>query len=105
MSAAEDWGLHVNETGIFASGIARDRWLDFILRCAPERLTMLGLWPGGGEWHVMCGTRADAAEALETFLGVGFHESHVKVRRLSACRQAVQRKRESALERPAEVPR
>jgi hypothetical protein len=84
-ATATDWGLYVNECAIFASGIAADRWADFTLRAKGGRLTMLWTGPGGGEWHVMCGTKADAAEALETFLGVGFHKSHVKAARLSAC--------------------
>lgn len=83
---ADDWGLLVNEAGIFATGIAEDRWLDFTLRAKDERLTMLALCPAGGEWHVMCGSREDAREAHETFLEVGFHKGHVKVARLSVCR-------------------
>jgi hypothetical protein len=82
---AADWGVFVNETGIFASGIARDRWVDFTLRVQGNRLTALGLWAGGGEWHVMCGSRDDARETLDLFLEVGFHKSHVKVARLSTC--------------------
>jgi hypothetical protein len=84
-ATATDWGLFVNECGIFASRIAADRWVDFTLRAKDGRLTMLGMTPGGGEWHVMCGAKADATDALETFLGVGFHKSHVKPARLSAC--------------------
>lgn len=85
MTAAEDWGLYVNEVGIFASRIAADRWLDFTFRAREGRLTMLTTSPAGGEWHVMCGARADAAEARDLFLEVGFHKNHVKVARLSAC--------------------
>jgi hypothetical protein len=84
-TAPEDWGLYVNECAIFASTIAVDRWIDFTLRAKGGRLTMLSMGPGGGEWHVMCGTRDAAAEALGIFLEVGFHKSHVKVARLSAC--------------------
>jgi hypothetical protein len=91
-----DWGLHVNECAIFASRIAMDRWLDFTSRVAAGRLTMLWMGPGGGEWHVMCGTREAAAEALGIFLDVGFHKSHVKVARLSAC-QAKRARRELTL--------
>jgi hypothetical protein len=99
--AADDWGLHVNECGILASGIAMDRWLDFTFRAKDGRLAMLWTGPGGGEWHVMCGTKAEAAEALETFLGVGFHRSHVKVARLSACVAKVAERRRRVDDRMA----
>jgi hypothetical protein len=89
VSAATDWGLWVNESGIFASGIARDRWIDFTLRAQGNRLTALGLWAGGGEWHVMCGSREDAREAHALFLEVGFHKAHVRVARLAACQAKV----------------
>jgi len=82
---AADWGLYVNEVGIFATGIAEGRWLDFTFRAKEERLVMLGMCPAGGEWHVMCGTKADAAEAHALFLEVGFHKGHIRVARLSAC--------------------
>lgn len=90
---ADDWGLYVNECGIFASGIAADRWTDFTLRVKDGRLAMLWTGPGGGEWHVMCGAKADAVDAHETFLGVGFHKGHMKVARLSACQAKVAEKR------------
>lgn len=89
MSAADDWGLWVNETGIFASRIAMDRWLDFLSRDKGNRAVVLWAAPCGGEWHVMCGSRDDARDALETFLGVGFHKNHVKVARRSACQAKV----------------
>jgi hypothetical protein len=88
-TATADWGVWVNEVGIFASRIGADRWVDFTLRAKADRLTMLWLGPGGGEWHVMCGTKADAVDAHETFLGVGFHKSHVRVAQLSACQAKV----------------
>lgn len=84
-AAADDWGLYVNECGIFATRIGADRWTCFLSRVAESRLTMLPASPGGGEWHVMCGTREAAAEARETFLEAGFHPGHVKAARLSAC--------------------
>jgi hypothetical protein len=92
-AAPDDWGLYVNECAIFASGIAADRWTDFLFRAKEDRLTMLSMGPGGGEYHVMCGTREAAVEACEIFTDVGFHKSHVKVARLSAC-QAKARERE-----------
>jgi hypothetical protein len=88
-ATAGDWGVWVNEVGIFASGIAADRWLDFWVRAKDERMTMLGCCPAGAEWHVMCGTRADAVEARDLFVEVGFHKGHVKVARLSACQAKV----------------
>lgn len=88
-SDADDWGVWVNECGIFASRIGLDRWLDFQARAKPERLIALWMGPGGGEWHLMCGSRADATEARQLFTEVGFHATHVKVARLSACRKKV----------------
>ena len=90
--AAADWGLLVNEVGIFSTGIAQDRWLDFTLRAKDKRLTPLALCPAGGEWHVMCGSRDDARETLGLFLEVGFHKNHVKVARLSACQAKAARR-------------
>jgi hypothetical protein len=86
---ANDWGLHVNECGIFASGLGKGRWLDFLSRDRDNRATLLWAAPDGGEWHVMCGIKADAAEARDLFLEVGFHKSHVRVARLSACQAKV----------------
>lgn len=88
--APDDWGVWVNECGIFASRIGADRWVDFTMRCKPaSRLTCLWLGPGGGEWHVMCGTKEAATEARDLFVEVGFHTAHLKVARLSACRAKV----------------
>lgn len=86
--AAGDWGLYVNECAIFATGIGADKWVEFWLRVPQGRLTMLWMGPGGGEWHVMFGTREDAAEAHQVFLEQGLHKGHVKVARLSACQRA-----------------
>jgi hypothetical protein len=82
---ASDWGVWVNECGIFASNIGVGKWLYFQGRDRHDRLTMLSMGPGGGEWHVMCGTKEAAAEGLEIFIEQGIHKSHVKVARLSAC--------------------
>jgi len=89
VSAANDWGLWVNECGIFASRIAADRWTDFLLRAKEGRLAMLWSGPGGGEWHVMCGSREEAREVREVFTEAGFRKNHVKVARLSACKAKV----------------
>jgi hypothetical protein len=91
-TAAEDWGLFVNECAIFASGIAADRWAGFLLRVSGGRLTMLSMSAGGGEYHVMCGTRDAAREAREIFTGAGFHKSHVTVTRLAACQEKARRR-------------
>jgi hypothetical protein len=77
----DDWGLLVNECRIFATGIGVDRWLDFQFRARDDRLVMLAMGPGGGEWHVMCGSREDAVEARDLFIEMGFHRGHVKVER------------------------
>lgn len=82
---ADDWGLWVDETGILACGRGEAKWLYFLGRAGDGRLTVLWGGPCGGEWHVMCGSRPAAAEALDIFMEAGFHKNHVKVRRLSAC--------------------
>jgi hypothetical protein len=41
----------------------------------------------------MCGTKDAAREAHETFLGVGFHRTHVKVARLSTCQAKTEKQR------------
>jgi hypothetical protein len=89
---ATDWGLWVNEVGIFASGHGKGKWLNFLGR-ASDRLTMLWAGPCGGEWHVMCVTKDAAAEARETFLEVGFHRAHVRAARLSACQAKVEKQK------------
>lgn len=89
MAEADDWGVHVNECAILATRIGWDKWIDFQGRVKDGRLTMLWLGPGGGEWHLMCGTKADATEARDLFVEVGFHRAHLKVARLSACQKKV----------------
>jgi hypothetical protein len=102
-AAAADWGIFVNECAIFANGIAKDRWIDFTLRAKRGRLVPLRLGPGGGEWHVMCGTKEAATEAHELFLEVGFHKNTVKVARLSACQAKVEKHRAEVRARLAGV--
>ncbi|HMH90005.1 MAG TPA: hypothetical protein VK586_02855 [Streptosporangiaceae bacterium] len=82
---ATDWGVWVNECGIFASTIGEGKWMYFLARARESRLTMLWAGPGGGEWHVMCGTREAAAEGREIFIEQGILKGHVEVARLSAC--------------------
>ncbi len=84
-AAATDWGVWVNECGILASGRGEAKWLYFLGRRLGRGLTPLWLSPNGGEWHVMCGSRPAAVEALDIFIEAGFHKNHVKVRRLAAC--------------------
>lgn len=54
---------------------------------------MLWLGPGGGEWHVMCGTKEAAAEGRDIFIERGIHRTHVRVARLSACQAKAARRR------------
>ena len=82
---ADDWGVFVNECGIFASTHGEAAWLYFLTRAQESRLAMLATGPCGGEWHVMCGTKEAAAEARDIFIEQGIHGKHVKVARLSAC--------------------
>jgi hypothetical protein len=100
---ADDWGVFVNECGIFASAHGEGAWLYFLSRARDERLTMLWLGPCGGEWHVMCGTKEAAAEGREIFVEQGIHKTHVKVARLSACRAKVAGQRRRWDERTAEI--
>jgi hypothetical protein len=100
---ADDWGVWVNECGIFASTIGADRWVEFTIRCNPARLECLWTGPGGGEWHLMCGTKEAATEARDLFAEVGFHKAHVRVARLSACRERVAARRAAIDARMAAV--
>jgi hypothetical protein len=93
VTAAGDWGVWVNECGIFASTHGAGAWLYFQGRDRRDRLTMLWLGPGGGEWHVMCGTKEAATEGREIFIEQGIHKTHVEVARLSACAAKVERQR------------
>ena len=103
MSAAPaaDWGVWVNECGIFASTVGEGKWMYFLARARDSRLTMLWTGPGGGEWHVMCGTREAAAEGREIFIEQGILKGHVKVARLSACVAKVAERRRLLDERMA----
>lgn len=93
---ADDWGVWVNECGIFASGHGEGKWLYFLGRARESRMTMLGMTPGGGEWHVMCGTKEAATEGRDIFMEQGIHRTHVKVMRLCVCLAKAARRRDLA---------
>ena len=91
---ADDWGVFVNECGIVSCGLGWDKWTAFLIARQGEGITCLADSIGGGEYHVMCGTKEAAAEARDIFVETGIHRNHVKVARLTACLETRERKNE-----------
>jgi hypothetical protein len=90
--AAGDWGVLIDELGIFACTAGAGAWTEFWIRCHPRWLTLLAMSPSGGHWHVLGESKEDAAGIREMFLEKGIHPKHVKVARLSRCREAAERR-------------
>lgn len=94
----DDWGVFVDECGIFAIyGPAANWWAEFYVRARPGMITELILSPGGGHHHVAAPTKEDAEFMCEYMISKGIHRKHVKVQRLSAAK-AIRAKRTAARE-------
>ncbi len=84
---ATDWGVFVDECGIFAvNGPAADWWAEFYIRARPGMITELVLTPAGGHHHVAAPTKDDAEFMREYMISKGVHNKHVKVQRLSVAK-------------------
>jgi hypothetical protein len=89
----DDWGVWVDEVKINATGKGGDWWALFDARFAGTgRITRLITSIAGGHHHVACDSREDAAALMETMSAQGIHPKCLRVARLSACRQAEQRR-------------
>jgi len=89
--APDDWGVLVDECAIFSAGSCRiagidkawqqGRWqLEF-----QGRVTILGLTPAGGLYHISCKNRDAALEMAEVLLELGVPKRAVAAKRLSQC--------------------
>jgi hypothetical protein len=98
VSATEptDWGVFVNECGIFAQQGGADWWAQFYID-RPGLITELILSPAGGHHHVAAPSKEDAEFMCEYMISKGIHKSYVKVQRLLAA-QSYADKRKAARE-------
>lgn len=89
----EQWGVLVNETGIFASGGGCDWWMQLWANFSTRsHWTELGASAMGGTWHIGFPSREDADFAREHMIGNGIHASHLKVVTLASARKTIGRK-------------
>ncbi len=67
-----DWGVRVNEAGIFATRLGMDWWVQAIAPWeASGRAVRLGACPGRCVWFLPFGAKADAAWAREHIVSHG----------------------------------
>lgn len=93
----DDWGVFVNECGIFANNGGAEWWANFFIWARPSLITELILGPAGGHHHVAAPSKDDAEFMREHMISKGIHKTFVKVQRLSAA-QAIQARRTAARE-------
>ncbi len=106
MSAAAptDWGVFVNECGIFAHRGGADWWLTYHGRQADTgRIAQLALSIAGGHYHVACDSEEDAGWLRDHMVSMGVHKSHLKVQRLSAARATAEKRAKASGERAVRV--
>jgi hypothetical protein len=61
-AAAQQWGVRVNETGIFATGQGSEWWVTALAPWeASGRAVCLGLCPQGGAWFLPAADKDEAA--------------------------------------------
>ncbi|WP_280320114.1 hypothetical protein [Nocardia wallacei] len=89
----EQWGVTVDECGLFAiGGPGADWWASFLTRMWPTgRIVELDLSMGGGLFHAAYDDKADAEQGREFMVGRGLHSKCVKVTTLAAARKSVRR--------------
>jgi hypothetical protein len=92
---ANDWGVFVDEVRLFAiGGQGIEWWALFDARfAATGRITVLVMSVGGGQHHVACDSKEDAAALMATMTAQGVHPKSLRVARLSACQAEAERKR------------
>lgn len=88
---SSQWGVFVNEVGIFANRGGSDWWVMFCARYQhTDRITTLELLPvAGGQFFVAYDSKKDAELGRESMAGQGVHPSHLKVTTLAAARKAI----------------
>lgn len=91
--STEQWGVLVNETGIFATRGGADWWVPFWANhSTSSNWTELGASAMGGTWHIGFPSRGDADFAWEYMISQGIHASHLKVVTLADARKSVDHK-------------
>jgi hypothetical protein len=101
---ATDWGVFVNECGVFAGGGAGSSWwAQFFIRSHPGRITTLTLSLGGGHHHVATDTKDDAEFLRDYMISKGVPKTHARVQRLSAAKAIAARRAEALQARSARV--
>lgn len=88
-----DWGVWVNECGIFTHGPGADHWAMFWVRANPARITTLETSIGGGIHHVACDSKEDAEELCDAMIEMGMHSRFLKVQRLAAAKKTAEARR------------
>jgi hypothetical protein len=83
---ADDWGITVNECGIFACRNGMDVWMQLWERTPPERVTTFAMTPCGGEHHVLAPSKDDAEFMRDYMISKGVNKPNVKVQRLSVAK-------------------
>lgn len=83
---ASDWGVFVNECGIFAHQGGANWWAEFYMNARPGLITELILSPAGGHHHVAAPSKDDAEFMRDHMISKGIHQSYLKVQRLSAAK-------------------
>lgn len=78
MTAATEWGVRVNEVGIFANRHGVDWWLVQIARWG-DRALSLGQCLAGGIWFLPGGERDDAEFMRDHMISHGIHRNCLKV--------------------------
>jgi hypothetical protein len=90
---ADDWGVVVDETKLFAiGGRGSDWWALYQHRMPQERITRLFLGLGGGIWHVACDSKEDAEMLIETMTEQGVHPKPLEVASLAAYRRKLDKR-------------
>lgn len=89
--APEQWGVFVNEVGIFANRGGSDWWVLFCARFQhTDRITTLELLPvAGGQFFVAYDDKGDAELGRASMVEQGIHASYLKVTTLAAARKTV----------------
>jgi len=105
--AEQQWGVLINEAGVFASGgDGAAWWADQWVRYSPlGRITTLAQSIGGGTYHWAFDTRADSDFAREHMTDHGIHPSHTKVTTIAAARATVHRSHIKYRQRGPSCPR
>lgn len=91
MTGNDQWGVFVNEVGIFANRGGSDWWVMFCTRYRhTDRITTLELLPvAGGQFFVAYDNKGDAEFGRDSMVEQGIRPGFLKVTTLAAARKAI----------------